>query len=130
MMFNMQICLQNERMSRWLLVSSLDVSPISFPFFFVASPLLGFRSQLVVFYSTLMGVFERILGLGSLECPEAPFNHRHVVLPIFSGGIRFISLEAIAPAIYLGSWALVTFVIASRFLLHAIGANGLGPFPF
>jgi hypothetical protein len=74
-----------------------------------------------------MGVFERILGLGSLECLEALFIHQHVVPPIFNGGIRSISSKAIDLTTYLRSGALVTFVIASRFSLQAIGANGLRP---
>jgi hypothetical protein len=53
----------------------------------------------------------------------------------FDGGIRLTSLEVIALVTYLKSWALVEFVITSRFLLdfhsfllEVIGANRLGPF--
>jgi hypothetical protein len=35
------------------------------------SPLLNFRHQLAFFNSTLMQVFEKLLGLGSLECLKA-----------------------------------------------------------
>jgi hypothetical protein len=83
-----------------------------------------------------VGVFERLLGLGSLEYPEAPLIHRHVIFPISSGGIGLIYIEVIALATYLGSWALTTLVITFRFLLvycsfllEAIGVNGSGPFP-
>jgi hypothetical protein len=83
-----------------------------------------------------VGVVERLLGLGSLEYLEAPLIHRHVVFPISSGGIGLIYLEVIALATYLGSWALITLVITSRFLLdycsfllEAIGVNGSRPFP-
>ncbi len=43
--------------------------------------------------------------------------YRQVILPISSGGIRLISSKVIALIAYLGSWALVTFIIASKFLL-------------
>ncbi len=99
--------------------------------------LLGFQSKLIVFYSILMGIFEKLLGLGPLECPKALLIHQQVALPISSGGIGFISLEFIVLAIYLGSWALITLVIASKFLLdshsfllEAIGVSNLWPFPF
>ncbi len=77
-----------------------------------------------------MGIFERLLGSGSLECLEALLVCRHVVLPVCSGGIRLISLKVIVLVAYLGSWTLVTFVITSRFLLEVIGVNSSRPFPF
>jgi hypothetical protein len=84
-----------------------------------------------------MGVFFKLLGLGSLECPKAPLVHLQVALTIFNGGIRLTSSNVIALATYLGSWALITFVIASRFLLDfrqfwlkATGANSSGSLPF
>jgi hypothetical protein len=84
-----------------------------------------------------MGIFEKLLGLGPLECPKALLIHQQVALPISSGGIGFISLEFIVLAIYLKSCALITLVIASKFLLdshsfllEAIGASNLWPFPF
>jgi len=53
-----------------------------------------------------------------------------VVFPISNGGVGLISLKVIAPIAYLMSWILVALVIASKFLLEAIYANSLGPFPF
>ncbi len=50
------------------------------------------------FDSTLMGVFERFLGSGSLECFKAFIVHRQVAFLISSGGIRLIFLEIIALA--------------------------------
>jgi hypothetical protein len=43
-------------------------------FLFVALflALSGFRHQLVAFDSPLMGVFGRLLSIGSLECPMLP----------------------------------------------------------
>jgi hypothetical protein len=77
-----------------------------------------------------MGVFKWLSGLGSLECLKAPFVCWQVVLPIFSGGIKLISLK-------IGSWTLIALVIISRFLLdfrsfllEAIGVNSLKPLPF
>jgi hypothetical protein len=58
----------------WLLVSYFNVLPKSLPFCFVV-PLSSFQNQLVIFYSTLMGVFEGLLGPSSLECPKAPLIH-------------------------------------------------------
>jgi hypothetical protein len=52
-----------------------------------------------------MGIFKRLLGPSSLECPEAPIVRRQMVLPIFNGGVGLISLEVIAPTIYMGNWA-------------------------
>jgi hypothetical protein len=76
------------------------------------------------------GSFERFLGLGSLECFKALRVCWHVAFPIFSGGIRLISLKVIALVIYLGSWTLVTIVIVSKFLLEVIGVNSSRPFLF
>ncbi len=65
--------------------------------------------------------------------PQGPSCPSACGSPIFSGAIRLISLEVITSTIYLGSWALVTMVIASKFLLDfllfllkAIGVDDLG----
>jgi hypothetical protein len=72
-----------------------------------------------------------------LECPKALLVRWQMAFPIFNGGIRLMSSKFIALVTYLGSWALVAFVITSRFLLHSrpfllegIGANNLRPFLF
>jgi hypothetical protein len=84
-----------------------------------------------------MGIFERLLDWGSLECLEALLVHQHVAFPNFSGGISFISLDVIVQATYLGSRALVAPVIASNFLLDShlfllemISVNNSRPFLF
>jgi hypothetical protein len=84
-----------------------------------------------------MEVFEKLLGLGSLECLEAPLVHQQVAFPISSGGIGLISLEVIAQTAYLKSWALVALVTISRFLLNSHmfllevkGVNNSSPLPF
>jgi len=66
-----------------------------------------------------MGIFERLLGQCLLECLKAFLVCQYVVFPIFSGGVGLISSEVIALAAYLGSWALIAPVIASRFLLDS-----------
>jgi hypothetical protein len=47
-----------------------------------------------------MGIFERFLGLGSLECPEAFLVYQQVAFPICSGVVQLISLKVIAPTAY------------------------------
>jgi hypothetical protein len=91
----------------WLLVSFLDVLSIGLPFCFIASPLPSFQNQLV-FNSTLMKDFGKLLGSTSLKCLEAFPVHRQVVFPIFSWGIKLISLEVIASIAYIWSWALMS----------------------
>jgi len=95
-------------------------------------------SMLIDFLNSIvMGIFIRFLGLDSLKCPNPLFVHQHVALPISSGGTRLISSKVIALVACLGSWALVAFVIISRFLsdfcsflLEVIGVSNLRPFPF
>jgi len=81
-----------------------------------------------------MGVLERLLGLGSLEHLEALLILGRWLFH-FDGGIGLISLEVITLVTYLKSWALVDFVIVSKFLLDShlflldvIDANRLGSF--
>jgi hypothetical protein len=49
-----------------------------------------------------MGVFEKKLGLRSLECPKAILVFQQMALPIFNVGVRLISLEVIILTSYLG----------------------------
>jgi hypothetical protein len=53
-----------------------------------------------------MQVFERLLSLSSLECQEALLVCQKVSLPIFNGGIGFISTKTIVPTAYFESWTL------------------------
>jgi hypothetical protein len=66
-----------------------------------------------------MGIFERFLGSGSLECLKAFLIYQQVPLPIFSGVVGLISLKVIAPTAYVGSWALIVLIISSKFLLDS-----------
>ncbi len=84
-----------------------------------------------------MRVFERLVGLGSLECLKAFLIHWQVAFPISSGGVGLISLKVIVLVTYLGCWALFVPFISSMFfldfcpfLLEVIGASSLGPFFF
>jgi hypothetical protein len=72
--------------------------PKAFIFVSLLPSLLGFHNQFVVFYLTLMRVFEKKLGLSSLECLETILVLRQMAFPIFSGGIRLISSKIIARA--------------------------------
>jgi len=62
-------------MSRWLLVSSFNVSSKGLPFCFVVFFICKFLKSIRYFYSTLMGIFEKLLGLSSLKCFEALLVH-------------------------------------------------------
>ncbi len=84
-----------------------------------------------------MGILERLLGLGSLECFDTPLVCQQLVLFISYGVISLISSKVITLATYLGGWALIALVIASKFLLdfrmfllEAISASNLGPLLF
>ncbi len=90
------------------------------PFLFCVSlPLPSFCHQLVFFNSTLMQVFERLLGPSFFEFPEVPLVHRQVLLPISCDGIGFIFEETIVLTTYLRTWVFITLIIAFRFLLDS-----------
>lgn len=61
--------------------------------------------------------FERLMCPGFLECFQVPLVHRHVCFFISNGGLSIIFVKGIVLVAYLRSWALVAFVIASRFML-------------
>jgi len=84
-----------------------------------------------------MGIFEKLVGPGSLDYFKAPLVCQQVALPISSGGVALISSKVIDPTAYLRSWALVTPIIASKFLLDfclfllkVIGVSNLRPLLF
>ncbi len=106
--------------------------PFSFGSLFPCLP--SFQSQFIVFYSTLMGVFWRLLGSSSLECLKTLIVHHQVVLPISDGGVGLISSKVIIPTTYIENWALVAPIITSKFLLDFCsfllkvkGVSNLGP---
>jgi len=101
------------------LISFRNVSPKGLPFLFVVSPPLpSFKSYFVVFHSTLIGVLEKLLGLGSLEHLEALLILGKWLFHS-DGGRGLTSLEVIALVTYLKSWALIDFIIIFRFLLDS-----------
>jgi hypothetical protein len=53
------------------------------------------------FQFDLVRIFEKLLGMGSLEWPQIPLLHQHVNLPIFSEGLDLIFVERIAQTSYL-----------------------------
>jgi hypothetical protein len=82
-------------------------------------PPFRFLESICHFFSTLLGIFESLLGASPFECLEAFLVRQHVAFPISSGGIGLISLKVIAIIAYLRSWALITHVKASKFLLNS-----------
>lgn len=71
--------------------------------------------------------FEKLLCMGSLECFQVPLVHRQVCFFISNGGLSFIFVKGIVLMAYLGNWALVALVIASRFMLdfHILLLEGI-----
>lgn len=64
-----------------------------------------------------MGVFEKLLGLGSLECPKTLLVHQQVALLISNGGHKVDFFEGHCSSCLFGNWALVAPMIISKFLL-------------
>jgi hypothetical protein len=96
-----------------------------------------FSKLIYCFWLDLNGSFWETFGFGLIGMPWGPFSLSTNGFPHFNGGIRLISLEVIAPATYLRSWALVALVITSRFLLNfhpflleVIGVSNSRPLPF
>jgi hypothetical protein len=121
----------SQRSGFWYLLSMFHLDAFFFGLLFPCFP--SFQSQLVIFYSTLMGVFWRLLHPNSLECHKTPIIYHWVVLSISNGGIRLISSKIITPTTYMGSWVLATPIITSKFLLDfcmfllkAKGVSNLG----
>jgi hypothetical protein len=62
-------------------------------------------------------MFGCLLGSRSFDSLKRPLVHKEASFPITFNGIEFILTSTIAPIAYLGSWALVTLVIAIRFMV-------------
>jgi len=58
------------------------------------------------------------LGPRSFNSPKRPLTREQASLPITFNGIMLISTSIIAPTTYLGNCALVTLVIATRFMVE------------
>ncbi len=70
------------------------------------------------FYSSLLQVFEHILGPRSFDNPKEPLTCTEASLPIIFGGIELTLTSTIALTTYLRSWALVTSIIVIRFMVN------------
>jgi len=87
-------------------------------YFLQCTPLSStFIKSFISFDSSLLQMFERLLGLGSFNSPKGPLAHKQACLPITFGGIELISTSTIAPTTYLGNWALITIIIIVRFMV-------------
>jgi hypothetical protein len=82
-------------------------------------------------------VFGCLLGLRSFDSPRRPLAPKQVSFSITFGGVEFILTFTITLTPYLGSWALVTLVIAIKFmvdqhpfLLEALAWVDNNTFPF
>jgi hypothetical protein len=62
-------------------------------------------------------MFGQFLGPKSFNSPKGPLACKQASLPITFDGIGLILTSTIAPIAYLGSWALIVSVIASRFMV-------------
>ncbi len=116
---------------------SFDVLSIGFPFCFVVSLSFRFSKLVHYFLFDLDGSFWMTFGFGFIGVPWSFFNLLTCDILIFSGGLRLISSEVIAPIPFLKSWTLITFIMTFRFLLNfcmflleAIGVRSSMPLPF
>ncbi len=73
----------------------------------------------MAFDLTFMGVFGRLQGLGSFECPQVSLACWQIFFPISFGGVGFISSKVIMLVGYLVSWAFLAFFIALKFLVYS-----------
>ncbi len=96
-----------------------------------------FIKYFISFDSSLLQMFERLLGLGSFNSPKGPLAHKQACLPITFSGIELISTSTIAPTTYLGNWVFIALVIIVRFmvdqhpfLVEALTQINKNTFPF
>jgi len=62
-------------------------------------------------------MFGHLLSPGTFDNLEEPLARKQASFPITFGGIKLIPIATIAPTTYLGSWALVASIIATRFMV-------------
>lgn len=137
-MFNIKTCPKIKRhLAKWLLLSSFDVLPISFPFCFIAPPFPCFGSHFVVFYSTMMGVFDRFFGFGFVGMLQGPSCLSTCGSPHFQWGHKVDFLEGhcsscLSRELDLSSFchSFQVFIGFRSFLLEVIGMSSLKPLPF
>ncbi len=79
--------------------------------------LFTFIESFIYFDSFFLQMFGHLLGLRSFDNLEGPLACKQASIPITFTGIRFISIAAIIPTTYLGSWALIVLIITIRFMI-------------
>jgi len=62
-------------------------------------------------------MFGHLLGLGSFDNPKGLLAHKQTSFPITFDDIELILMVTIIPIAYLGSWAHVTSIIATKFMV-------------
>ncbi|KAJ7570685.1 hypothetical protein O6H91_01G131400 [Diphasiastrum complanatum] len=67
------------------------------------------------FDNALSDILRRLMGSESFRIPHGQFVKRQVSLPASSGGVGLTCTTSIAPAAFMGSWALVASALISRF---------------
>ncbi len=75
----------------------------------------SFPFLLASFNNKVMQICGDIMGLGSWEFIQGPLTGCWAQLPIYFGGISFLSMEDCAPFTFLGSWVLVAPYLCSMF---------------
>jgi hypothetical protein len=85
-------------MCKWYLGFSFIVLHKDLITFFIFSP----HSWIFNANFNFIRIFGKFLGIGFLECPKVPLIHEQTFLPIFKGGVGFVSTDVITSAMYLG----------------------------
>jgi len=92
---------------------------------FYGTPIISFMMHTFIFplhkvpyfLWFLHKTFGRLLGPGSFDSLERPLTRKQVSVLITFDGVGLISTSTITPTTYLRSWALVTLVIPTRFMV-------------
>jgi hypothetical protein len=100
-------------------------------------PSSTFIESLISFDPSLFQAFRHLLRPRSFDNPKGPFARKQASLSITFNGIEFKSTATITSTNYLKNWALLTSVIAVRymvdqhpFLLEALTQFDNNTFPF
>lgn len=80
------------------------------------APSPEFRGQLQDYDGRVVGCLESLLGPDAFAGDAGELARRQVTLPTSLGGLGIRRTAAIAPAAFLGAWALVGSLVAGRFL--------------
>jgi hypothetical protein len=80
------------------------------------APSPEFLEQLLGFDGLVRGCLESLLGPDAFAGEAGELARRQVTLPTSLGGLGVRNLAAIAPAAFLGGWALIGSLVAQRFI--------------